>query len=101
MDSLLADSLIKDLKTSKEDKSPSVSIVIPVRNEERYIETCLKSVFDQDYLNIIQILVVDGCFWGNNQVLGVKMGWLGKIGEIFLWIFVEKFGKVCKSWGVF
>lgn len=37
-----------------------------------------------------KFLVVDGCFWGKNQVLGVKVGGLGKKGKMFLWNFVEK-----------
>lgn len=38
----------------------SVSIIIPVYNEEMYIEKCLKSIVDQTYENIIEILVLDG-----------------------------------------
>lgn len=38
-----------------------VSIIIPSRNEERYIESCLDSFLNQDYpKNKIEILVVDG-----------------------------------------
>lgn len=40
---------------------PSVSIIIPIKNEERYIERSLGSVLDQEYpSNCIEILVVDG-----------------------------------------
>lgn len=40
---------------------PSVSIVIPIRNEETYITKCLQSVVEQDYSwEKIEILVVDG-----------------------------------------
>lgn len=38
----------------------SVSIIIPVYNEEKYIEKCLLSVIEQTYTNIIEILVIDG-----------------------------------------
>lgn len=40
--------------------APSVSIIIPCRNEERAIELCLMSVREQDYRGIVEILCVDG-----------------------------------------
>jgi succinoglycan biosynthesis protein ExoA len=41
--------------------TPTVSIVIPVRNEERFIEACLESVLAQDYpADQVEILLVDG-----------------------------------------
>jgi succinoglycan biosynthesis protein ExoA len=41
--------------------SPFVSVIIPVRNEERFIAQCLQSVVDQDYSKErMEILVVDG-----------------------------------------
>lgn len=36
-----------------------VTVVIPARNEEAFIDACLRSVQDQDYSNL-QIIVVDG-----------------------------------------
>jgi succinoglycan biosynthesis protein ExoA len=40
---------------------PFVSIIIPVRNEERYIERCLHSIAAQDYpRSKFEIIVVDG-----------------------------------------
>lgn len=40
---------------------PPVSIIIPCRNEERYIRRCLQSVLDNDYpQDLMQVLVVDG-----------------------------------------
>lgn len=50
----------------KEPNSPNqgpltVSIIIPVLNEEKYIANCLHSVFSQTYYsNIIEIFVIDG-----------------------------------------
>ena len=39
----------------------SVSIIIPVRNEEKFIARCLQSVVDQDYpQDRMEVLVVDG-----------------------------------------
>jgi glycosyltransferase involved in cell wall biosynthesis len=41
--------------------TPTVSIVIPVRDEERFIEACLASVLAQDYpADRVEILLVDG-----------------------------------------
>lgn len=41
---------------------PFVTVIVPIRNEERYIERCLKTIFQQDYRHdCIEILVVDGC----------------------------------------
>lgn len=38
-----------------------VSVVIPVRNEERYIKECLDSLIDQDYpKEFLEIILVDG-----------------------------------------
>ncbi len=40
---------------------PSVSVVIPVLNEERYIEQCLRAAMAQDYpRGLMDIVVVDG-----------------------------------------
>ncbi|MCH5138209.1 glycosyltransferase family 2 protein [Clostridiaceae bacterium UIB06] len=38
----------------------TVSIIIPVYNEEKYIEACLNSILEQSYENIIEILIFDG-----------------------------------------
>jgi len=38
----------------------SVSIVMPVRNEKRYIKQCLDSILDQDYSAIKEIIISDG-----------------------------------------
>jgi len=38
-----------------------ISSIIPVRNEEKYIESCLDSILDQDYKDANEIIVVDGC----------------------------------------
>lgn len=38
----------------------SISIVIPMRNEEKYIGACLAAVVAQDYAGPLEVLVVDG-----------------------------------------
>ena len=41
--------------------TPTVSLIVVVRNEEQYIETCLASVLAQDYpADRVEILLVDG-----------------------------------------
>lgn len=44
----------------KEKLQPDVSVIIPVYNAEKYIETCLISLIKQTYKNI-EIICVDGC----------------------------------------
>lgn len=55
--------MIIDTKSSVNScsKLPYVSIVIPMRNEAEYIETCLQSILQGDYqLEKIEILIADG-----------------------------------------
>ena len=40
--------------------NPNVSIIIPCRNEEKYISKCVNSILNQDYTGEIEVLVVDG-----------------------------------------
>ncbi len=40
---------------------PLVSVLVPMRNEERYIEACLRSLAEQDYpRDRFEVLVIDG-----------------------------------------
>ncbi|MBK9192770.1 MAG: glycosyltransferase [Crocinitomicaceae bacterium] len=39
---------------------PSVTIVIPCRNEEKYIRQNIQSILDQDYSGFCEVFVVDG-----------------------------------------
>jgi cellulose synthase/poly-beta-1,6-N-acetylglucosamine synthase-like glycosyltransferase len=44
-----------------EPATPFVSVVVPMRNERRYIERCLESLAAQDYpRNAYEVIVVDG-----------------------------------------
>jgi glycosyltransferase involved in cell wall biosynthesis len=44
-----------------QDNLPFVSIIIPCRNEEKFIEKCLESILNQDYpKEKMEVLVVDG-----------------------------------------
>jgi succinoglycan biosynthesis protein ExoA len=45
----------------QEDKPTTVTIVMPVRNEEKFIENCLRSILENDYSKEkLEILIVDG-----------------------------------------
>ncbi|MBN1284416.1 MAG: glycosyltransferase family 2 protein [Anaerolineae bacterium] len=39
---------------------PTVSVILPVRNEAAFIRRCLEAVLTQDYPHLIEVLVVDG-----------------------------------------
>ena len=40
------------------EKKPLVSIIVRTKNEEKWISSCLKAVFDQDYKNF-EVIIVD------------------------------------------
>ena len=47
--------------TTHSKRVPAVSVIVPCRNEERYIERCLDSILASDYLpERLEVLVVDG-----------------------------------------
>jgi chlorobactene glucosyltransferase len=46
-------------KNSYNDSMPKVSIIIPARNEEKYISKCLDSLINQNYSNIEIIVIND------------------------------------------
>ena len=43
---------------NKNNSTPKVSIILPARNEEKYLANCLDSLIDQDYENY-EIVVID------------------------------------------
>jgi chlorobactene glucosyltransferase len=77
-------------RTHKLKKKPKLSVLIPVRNEERNIERCLRSVELQNYPNFEVIVLNDGSTDETTNILnkfeGIKIiegkplpfGWTGK-----------------------
>ncbi len=61
------------------EKTPLVSVVIPVYNVERYLDRCLKSVTGQTYQNLQIILVDDGSEDGSGCLCDA---WAEKDGRI-------------------
>ncbi|MBK9713260.1 MAG: glycosyltransferase family 2 protein [Kouleothrix sp.] len=63
MTKLMSDKLVSDvvLGTQARNGLPLVTVIMPIRNEARYIERSLGSVLSQDYpAGRIEVLVVDG-----------------------------------------
>jgi len=59
---------------------PTISIIIPSRNEERFIEKCLISLLDGTYpCNKLEVFVIDGCSTDNTtqvvKALSDSRGW--------------------------
>ena len=53
---------------------PEVSVILPIRNEGKYIEKCLSTIMGQDYdLDKIEILIVDGDSEDNTKEIVKKI----------------------------
>ena len=78
----------------KEHVNPKVSIILPARNEEKFIRKCLDSLINQDYINY-EIIVIDDSSEDqtgkiileyaktNSKIIAVRAqikpdGWMGK-----------------------
>lgn len=59
---------------SERQDLPFVSVIVPMRNERRYIERCLRSVADQDYpRDRFEVIVVDGRSTDGSRELAESM----------------------------
>ena len=61
-----------DYERLNPNKTPLVTIVVPVYNVEKYIEQCLKSILAQSYKNI-EIICVDDCGQDNSIKIANKL----------------------------
>ena len=50
---------LQPFKTSKNIVFPKVSVILPARNEEKYIQKCLKTLVEQDYSNYEIVVIND------------------------------------------
>ncbi len=85
---------LQSFKTSKNTILPKVSIILPARNEEKYIQKCLKTLIEQDYSNYEIIVIndsssdstgelIENFSLANSKVIHVNAkpkpdGWTGK-----------------------
>jgi succinoglycan biosynthesis protein ExoA len=54
---------------------PTVTVAVPVLNEELHINHCLDALAVQTYPNIVEVLVVDGGSWdGTREMAGKRPG---------------------------
>lgn len=69
---------------TKDNKEPFVSIIIPMRNEEKYIIKCVLSFINQDYPeNRFEIIVVDGCSQDNSVTIVTELMKFHKNVKVF------------------
>lgn len=54
-------------KKDNENKQINISVCIPVYNTEKYLEQCVKSVLEQDYPGIIEIIIVNDASPGRDE----------------------------------
>lgn len=60
-------------------ENPKISVIVPTRNSERFLETCLKSIRAQDYPNI-ELIVVDNFSTDGTEAIAVK--WADAVYQI-------------------
>lgn len=51
------------------NENPLISIIVPVYNGEKYLDTCIESILSQDYENIELILIDDGSKDNSYEIL--------------------------------
>lgn len=53
----------------KLDENPLISVIIPVYNEEKYIEECIQTIINQTYSNFEIIVVDDGSIDNSSKII--------------------------------
>src|SRR4051812_10229323 len=81
-----------DMNSShNKDKNTIVSVVVPVYNEEQYIDKCILSMLKQDYpQNTMEWIFVDGC--SNDKTKEIIEGYRDKYTEL-----IELYDNVNKT----
>ena len=69
----LAQKPIKTIQNMPIHNFPKVSIMIPVYNQEQYVEQAIESALNQDYPNL-EVIVSDDCSSDNSLTLIKKLG---------------------------
>jgi len=65
------------------EKYPSVSVIVPCRNEEKFITKCLNSIIQQDYPHEkMEILVIDGMSEDKTRQIAKKISQRNPIVEL-------------------
>ena len=72
----------------------TVSIIIPNYNKEKHISKCIESVLEQDYLGIIEVIIVDDCSTDNSRRIIEE---LAKDAPIIKCIFLDKNERVSNA----
>jgi glycosyltransferase involved in cell wall biosynthesis len=53
---------------------PTVTVALPVLDEEAHIESCLKAIAAQTYTNVVEVLVIDGGSSDRTREIALRMG---------------------------
>lgn len=59
----------EEMTTTYNNRSPKVSVVVPVYNNQKYIEKCMDSLLEQSYQNIEIIVINDGSSDSSEKLL--------------------------------
>lgn len=57
------------LDSDGERMTPSISIIIPIYNTEKYLQQCLESITEQTFTNFEAICVDDGSTDGSSAIM--------------------------------
>jgi glycosyltransferase involved in cell wall biosynthesis len=72
---------------------PGISVIIPTYNRLKYLEHAVNSVYTQDYLGPLQIIIVDDGSTDNTRILIDKLILTSNENREFLFLFQENKGS--------
>ena len=61
--------MLESFDRTRVSRLPKVSVILPARNEERYIARCLDSLLGQDYTNFEIIAINDSSTDGTGEIM--------------------------------